>query len=66
MFSMQHTLLTVCYANMLCVCVFVDVCVVSVTLSLLVPPPLSAAGWLVIRWREAECDSVIIRADMCR
>lgn len=30
---MQHTLLTVCYANMLCVCV------VSVTLSLLVPPP---------------------------
>lgn len=50
-----------------CVCVFVDVCVVSVTLSLSsCPLLLSAAGWLVIRWREAECDSVIIRADMCR
>lgn len=67
MFSMQHTLLTVCYANMLCVCGFVDVCVVSVTLSLSsCPLLLSSAGWLVIRWREVECDSVIIRADMCR
>lgn len=37
MFSIQHTLLTTCYANMSCV--FVDVCVVSVTLSLLMPPP---------------------------
>lgn len=39
MFSMQHTPLTACYANMSRVCVFVDMCVVSVTLSLLVPPP---------------------------
>ncbi len=66
MFSMQHTLLTACYANMSHVCVFVDVCVVSITLSLSCSLLLSAAGWLVIRWREAECDSVIIRADMCR
>ncbi len=66
---MQHTLLTTCYAYMSRVCVFVDVCVVSVTLSLSLsscPLLLSSAGWLVIRWREVECDSVIIRADMCR
>ncbi len=42
-------------------------CVSSLSLSLSsCPLLLSSAGWLVIRWREVECDSVIIRADMCR
>ncbi len=66
MFSMQHTLLTTCYAYISRVCVFVT-CVSSLSLSLSsCPLLLSSAGWLVIRWREVECDSVIIRADMCR
>lgn len=55
---------------MLCkyvVCVCGHVCRLCHSLSLSsCPLLLSAAGWLVIRWREAECDSVIIRADMCR
>lgn len=38
---MQHTLLTVCYANMLCVCLWMCVSSLSLSLSLslLVPPP---------------------------
>lgn len=42
--------------------------VFSLTASLLLPhpPPVDVCLQLVIRWREAECDSVIIHADVCR
>ena len=34
--------------------------------SSLLPPPVDVSLQLVIRRREAECDSVIIHADVCR
>lgn len=33
---------------------------------LLLLSPVDVSVQLVIRWREAECDSVIIHADVCR